>query len=152
MSSHSCRQRTWDPACPDDPFCAGDRDSRDSALWDDSVAAAARGGASSDQAANEEPGAPSAGEIHYALKTALLEFGDCAEAKFADTFIGILRQRSLDLKLFRGGIDSIAPVRQRYEDDAKIWLQGMHIVERNIAGREVPRTTGVAWLRFPVEC
>jgi hypothetical protein len=56
-----------EPASPDDLFRAGDRDSRDSAFRDDSVAAAAAGGcASSDQAAKEKKksiAALSAGEV-----------------------------------------------------------------------------------------
>jgi hypothetical protein len=132
-----------EPACTDFPICSGDPDSSESALQVDLVAAPAAGAVASREQTAEQPGEPSAGEVHHALKAALLEIGDRAGAKIADTLIRILRQRPLDLKLLPGDVDSIAQIRQRDKDDADIWLRGMQFVERTIADPEDPRATGV---------
>jgi hypothetical protein len=141
-----------EPACTDFPICSGGPDSSESALQVDLVAAPAAGAVASREQTAEQPGKPSAGEVHHALKAALLEVGDRAGAKIADTLIRILRQRPLDLKLLPGDVDSIAQIRQRDKDDADIWLRGMQFVERTIANPEDPRATGVSWLRCLLEC
>jgi hypothetical protein len=86
------------------------------------------------------------------IESCTVEVGDCAGAKVADTLTPSFGNGHLILNYCCGGIDSIAQVRPRDEGDANIWLRGMHFVERNIVDPEDPRTTGVAWLRCPLEC
>jgi hypothetical protein len=67
-----------EPACTDFPICSGDPDSSESGLQVNSVAAPAAGADASREQTAEEPGEPSAGEVHHALNAALLEVDDRA--------------------------------------------------------------------------